>query len=103
MLAARLAEDPGRRVLLLEAGPDHGAADTPAGISGHSFLAACAEPGRDWPDLVAIQAEGQQPTTYLRGRGVGGSWAVNAMVALRGIPADYDRWAGELGCEGWSC
>ena len=102
VLAARLAERPDLRVLLLEAGPEHTGADTPAGISGPSFLAACAEPGRGWPELVATHAEGQPPATYLRGRGVGGSSAVNAMVALRGIPADYDRWADELGCTGWS-
>ena len=87
---------------MLETGPDHRRADTPAGISGPDFWAACAEPGRVFGDLVAVHHPGQPAAPYLRGRGVGGSSAVNAMVALRGIPEDYDRWAGELGCAGWS-
>jgi choline dehydrogenase-like flavoprotein len=102
VLAARLSEDPDRRVLLVEAGPDHAAADTPDGISGPSFWAACTEPGRVWPELVAVHRDGQEPAPYLRGRGAGGSSAVNAMVALRGMPGDHDRWAGELGCAGWA-
>jgi choline dehydrogenase-like flavoprotein len=101
VLAARLAEDPARRVLLLEAGPDHTSAETPASIRGLNFLAALGEPGRLWPDLVATRTSGQVPSLYPRGRGVGGSSAVNGLVALRGTPEDYDRWAGPLGCPGW--
>jgi 5-(hydroxymethyl)furfural/furfural oxidase len=101
-VASRLSEDPDRRVLLLEAGPDHRSGDTPAAICGPDFWQACAQPGRIYEDLVAVHSESQEPAIYLRGRGVGGSSAVNAMVALRGIPEDYDRWSGELGCDGWS-
>ena len=89
-------------VLLLEAGPDHTSAETPAGIAGLSFFDALAVPGRLWPDLVAIRKQGQPATLYPRGRGVGGSSAVNGMMAIRGTPEDYDRWARELGCPGWS-
>ena len=101
VLAARLAQDPDRRVLLLEAGPDHTSAETPISIRGLNFLAALGEPGRLWPDLVATRTSGQRPSLYPRGRGVGGSSAVNGLVALRGTPEDYDRWAGPLGCPGW--
>ena len=101
VLAARLSEHAGRRVLLLEAGPDHAAAGTPASIRGRSFLDMLAEPGRLWPHLLATRTHGQLPRQYARGRGVGGSSAVNAMVALPGEPGDYDSWEAEFGCAGW--
>jgi choline dehydrogenase-like flavoprotein len=101
VIAARLSEDPRTSVLLLEAGPDHRSADTPAGIAGVNFFSAMSTPGRLWPDLTAVRRPGQAPSMYVRGRGVGGSSAVNAMMAIRGVPEDYARWANELGCEGW--
>ena len=101
VLAARCSEDPGLSVLLLEAGPDHSSAATPAGIRGPNFLQAVMEPDRIWPALVARRAAGQLESLYARGRGAGGSSAVNAMGCIRGTADDYDRWAGELGCGGW--
>lgn len=101
VLAARLSDDPNRSVLLLEAGPDHRSADTPASIRGRSFLQAMREPGRTWAGLDAVRTSGQAPRPYVRGRGVGGSSAVNAMVALRGVPADYDDWS-RRGATGWA-
>ena len=101
VVAARLSERPDVSVTLLEAGPDHRAADTPASIAGPSFIAAKDEPGRFWPHLVARRVQGQEPRLYTRGRGVGGSSAVNAMVALPGQPADYDEWEQRYGCTGW--
>lgn len=101
VLAARLSDDPHRSVLLLEAGPDHRTADTPAAIRGRSFLQAMREPGRTWTGLDAVRTAGQAPRPYVRGRGVGGSSAVNAMVALRGVPDDYDGWS-RLGAAGWA-
>jgi choline dehydrogenase len=96
VLAARLSEDPARRVVLLEAGPDYATLDsTPVdlqdcwrmSLSGHDWgLTAEAVPGRAIP--------------YPRGRVVGGSSAVNAAIALRGVPADYDEWA-LLGNDAW--
>lgn len=100
-LAYRLSEDATRRVLLLEAGPNHTSAETPNAIRGKSLFAAVGEPGRIWPTLTAVCADDQAPTLYLRGRGVGGSSAVNAQFAIRGLPNDYDRWAAQ-GCNGWS-
>lgn len=100
VLAARIAR-PGRRVLLLEAGPDDRGAPPP-GIIGPSFHLALQEPGRQWPDLVARRTAAQAPRVYLRGRGLGGSSAVNAMLALRGVPDDYDEWGRQFGAEGWS-
>jgi len=101
VLAARLSEDPGTSLLLLEAGPDHTSAGAPAGLHSPNFFDAMMEPGRIWPDLVATRAAEQQETTYVRGLGAGGSSSVNAMAAIRGTVDDYERWAGELGCTGW--
>ena len=101
VLAARLSEDPGTSVLLLEAGPDNDSAGTPAGIRGPNFLQAVMEPDRIWPALVARRAAGQPESLYARGRGAGGSSAVNAMGCIRGTVDDYERWARELGCPGW--
>ena len=101
VLAARLSEDPRTSVLLLEAGDDHASAATPAGIAGINFFRAVQTPGRTWPGLVASITDAQQPSPYTQGMGVGGSSAVNAMGALRGVPDDYDRWERDLGCSGW--
>ena len=102
VLAARLSERPQRTVLLLEAGPDHDSSATPSSIRGPSFVAAMAEPGRLWPNLAATRTAEQAPRLYARGRGVGGSSAVNAMVGLPGEPGDYDTWEREFGCIGWA-
>ena len=101
VLAARLSEDPGTSVLLLEAGPDHTSAGAPAGLHSPNWFDAVTEPGRIWPDLVATRAAEQPERLYVRGLGAGGSSSVNAMGAIRGTADDYERWAGELGCEGW--
>jgi 5-(hydroxymethyl)furfural/furfural oxidase len=101
VLAGRLSERADRSVLLLEAGPVHDTASTPPAISGPSFLAAMAEPGRLWPELMATRTSAQGPRLYARGRGAGGSSAVNAMVGLPGEPGDYDEWERDFGCTGW--
>lgn len=102
VLASRLSQSATHQVLLLEAGPDHRSAQTPASIAGNSFLDALAEPGRMYPNLVAQRTEDGPESVYRRGRGIGGSSAVNAMIGMWGVPDDYDRWQRDLGCEGWS-
>ncbi len=101
VLADRLSSR-GLSVLVLEAGPDVAIGETPAGIDGKSFFAALEEPGRRWPDLVAQRVEGQDRREYGRGRGVGGSSAVNAMIGLWGEVEDYDSWERDFVCIGWS-
>ena len=59
-------------------------------------------PGRIYPDLMARRVAGQPERPYLRGRGVGGSSAVNAMVGLWGEVDDYDAWERDHGCIGWA-
>lgn len=96
-VVATVLVEAGRDVILLEAGPDHDRATTPSEVSGLNFLAACARPDRVWGDLDGRRTPTQKPRRYLRGRGVGGSSAINAMVALWGAPTDYDDWG-----SGWS-
>jgi 5-(hydroxymethyl)furfural/furfural oxidase len=98
VLASRLTEDPDVRVLLLEAGPDLRSAQTP---DGFRFRDADNDPAHNpefwWPGLTAQRQPGQEPSVYLQGRGTGGSSAVNALCAIRGVPDDYDQWPA-----GWS-
>lgn len=105
VLASRLSEDPGREVLLVEAGPDHVDAEgrvlEPAEVTGLSFFEACGVRGRLYEDLWAVPVDGGARRPYGRGRGVGGSSSVNAMVALSGVDEDYDTWERDHGCEGW--
>src|SRR4051812_27893360 len=82
-VAARLSEDPGRAVTLIEAGPEHersGRAVPPNSLSGPNFFDALGTRGRTYGDLVASRTDGDLPRPYQRGRGVGGSSSVNAMV-----------------------
>jgi choline dehydrogenase-like flavoprotein len=97
VIASRLSEDSTRRVLLLEAGPDYPSiAETPASVlAGHrpdSF-------SHDW-GFTAEMVPGRR-TEYPRGKLTGGSSAINAALAARGHPADYDEWA-TLGNPEWS-
>ena len=97
VLAARLSQDPARRVLLLEAGPDYPTLEsTPADLQDGWHMSLRAH---DW-GLTAEAAAGRV-IPYPRGRVIGGSSAVNATIALRGAPADYDEWAA-LGNDEWS-
>lgn len=100
VLADRLSAR-GLRVLLVEAGSDLRSSSMPAAISGESFFGAIAEPGRVWPGLRASRTAEQARSHYLRGRGVGGSSAVNAMIGLWGEVDDYDSWERDHGCVGW--
>ncbi|MFM8381616.1 MAG: FAD-dependent oxidoreductase, partial [Actinomycetota bacterium] len=98
VLADRLSAR-GTRVTVLEAGPDPG--DRTA-VHGSSFFDAIAEPDLLWPDLIARRTPFQEPRQYGRGRGLGGSSLVNAMVGLWGEVEDYDAWERDHGCTGWS-
>lgn len=102
-LAGRLSEDSAKSVLLLEAGPDYRAADAPTAMRSANFLGLGAEQFQQfwWSDTAAQVTAAQERTPYARGRGLGGTSAVNAMVAIRGLPEDFDNWA-EQGCSGWS-
>lgn len=102
IVAARLSEEPRNEVLLLEGGPDRHTANREQGVTSLNWIAALGETQAFWPDIQATRQEGDPRRQYMRGRGVGGSGAVNAMLCLPGVPTDYNRWAHDLGCDGWS-
>ena len=99
VVAARLAEDPGTRVLLLEAGPDASAVDEVTVPAAYSRLFRSRY---DWNYVTLPQerADGR-PVYWPRGKVLGGSSAMNAMIYIRGNRADYDTWRDEYGCAGW--
>jgi 5-(hydroxymethyl)furfural/furfural oxidase len=102
-LAGRLSEA-GRSVLLIEAGPDMPPGREPASVRD-AFPHAAGEPAYFWPDLIAEigVARGTAPPLsgrHLQARIVGGGSSIHGMLALRGLPADYDEWR-ECGAEGW--
>lgn len=102
MLAARLSEDPDRDVVLLESGPDLSAGSVPPEIDGVNFLATADLSDRQDPDMTATRVTGGLSTPYRRGRGVGGSSAINAMVALRGDATLYRSWGWDDVEEAWA-
>jgi len=99
VLAARLSEDPLVRVCLVEAGP----ADRSALIHCPGGLALLARTGKfNWNfETVPQPGLGGRRGWQPRGKVLGGSSSVNAMIYLRGAREDYDGWAAE-GNPGWS-
>ncbi|WP_449281687.1 GMC family oxidoreductase [Leucobacter sp.] len=97
--AARLTEDPDRTVILLEAGGDRG--HDPE-LQSLNWMDALAHRDVFYPDLFATKVQGGESRLYQRGRGVGGSASTNAMLALPGLPQDYDDYAERYGLAEWS-
>jgi choline dehydrogenase len=98
VLAARLSEDPDVNVALLEAGGGDSRAEIAMPIAFPMLLKSSV----DW-DLLGEEEPGLGGRRlYLpRGKVVGGSGSINAMIYIRGNRADYDEWAAG-GAEGWS-
>jgi choline dehydrogenase-like flavoprotein len=100
-VAARLADAPGRpSVFLVETGPA-----TPSWLSRVPMGIAALVPLRGrhnyaYQTVPQPQLDGRRGYVP-RGRGVGGSSLINAMICTRGQPQDYDGWAAS-GCAGWS-
>jgi len=99
VLANRLSADPGKRVLILEAGGNDNWIwfHIPVG-----YLFAIGNPRSDW----CFKTEPEpglngRSLNYPRGKVIGGSSAINAMIYMRGQAADYDHWR-QLGLAGWA-
>lgn len=96
MIASRLSEDDRRQVLLLEAG------------SGQPLEAMAIPPAwptliqssADWGDVTVEQLATGRAMLLSRGRGLGGSSAINGMAFTRGHRSSYDAWV-TAGAEGW--
>ncbi len=98
VLANRLSADPATRVLVLEAGgPDNWIwFHIPVG-----YLFAIGNPRSDWMFKTEPEAGlNGRSLNYPRGKVIGGSSAINAMIYMRGQAADYDHWR-QLGLSGW--
>ena len=99
VVAGRLAAETDARVLLLEAGSANNnlLVTMPKGIAKlvqkEQFSWAYQVGGERLPD--------QPPETWVRGKGLGGSSAINGMIWSRGQPEDFESWEA-LGCEGWN-
>ncbi|MCB9662994.1 MAG: GMC family oxidoreductase N-terminal domain-containing protein [Alphaproteobacteria bacterium] len=103
VLAARLSEDPARRVLLLEAGgSDRSMILRKPGMVSVIHTVPQVKQRFDWGYKTDGQAHMDgRVIPYTRGKVLGGSSAINGMVFVRGHRAIYDGWAAE-GCEGWA-
>ncbi|MFC7400549.1 GMC family oxidoreductase [Chelatococcus sp. GCM10030263] len=99
VMAARLSEDPDVSVLLLEAGPR----DTDAYIHMPvGFFKMTGGPLTWGFETAPGKTIGGRTMIYPQGRVLGGGSSINAQVFTRGCPEDYDAWAKEEGCTGWS-
>ena len=98
IVANRLSANPANRVLILEAGGSDNWIwfHIPVG-----YLFAIGNPRSDWMFRTEPEAGlNGRSLAYPRGKVIGGSSAINAMISMRGQAADYDHWR-QLGLKGW--
>ena len=99
VLAARLSEIAEAKILLLEAGPR----DTDPYIHMPvGFFKMTGGPLTWGYKTAPLKHANNRETLYPQARVLGGGSSINAEVFTRGCPEDYDGWAAELGCAGWS-
>jgi 5-(hydroxymethyl)furfural/furfural oxidase len=107
VLAARLSEDTDKVVVLVEAGRDLRTETMPDNIKSRYPGLAYLDKQNVWGSLAATMSAAptskpnRAPRGYEQARVLGGGSVINAMVANRGAPDDYDEW-GRLGAEGWN-
>lgn len=96
VLANRLSADPERKVLLLEAGGEQ-----PINAKIPSDWVTLFNTSADWGYYTVAQpgCRGRR-IFWPRGKMIGGSGAMNAMIYIRGLPSDFDAWEA-MGCKGW--
>lgn len=103
VLASRLSAS-GERVLLLEAGPDTPPGEIPEDVAD-LYPRSYSNPSYTWPGLAAdLGPIGARPGTaspFAQARIMGGGSSIMGMIALRGVPDDYDAWR-DGGLAGWA-
>jgi choline dehydrogenase len=98
VLAARLSADSSVSVLLLEAGP----ADDASEIKAPAALGRLFQSAYDWNYTTVPQHRAAGRSIYWpRGKVLGGSSSMNAMIYIRGNRHDFQSWRDEHGCTGW--
>ncbi len=98
VLANRLSADPSRSVLLLEAGGSH----RHPNVHIPAAFPKLFKSKRDWDYMTEPEPALKGRSVFIpRGKMLGGSSSMNAMIYIRGRRRDYDGWA-EAGCDGWS-
>ncbi|MFC4508314.1 MULTISPECIES: GMC family oxidoreductase [Streptomyces] len=97
VLADRLSLDENVRVLLLEAG----SSTLPGAVAHPPAWPSLAASEAGWGDTTVPQRASGAPIALPRGKGLGGSTAINAMVFARGHRTSYDSW-GDHGAKGWT-
>ncbi len=98
VLAARLSADPSVSVLLLEAGPDDDADE----IRAPAAINRLFQTTYDWNYTTVPQRRAAGRAIYWpRGKVLGGSSSINAMVYIRGSRYDFQTWRDDYDCTGW--
>ncbi len=107
-LANRLSTNGNRNVLLIEAGRDFGPGAEPADVLDSYPMAAAFNPAYHWTRLqagfsaaIGNRPQDSYPKRFMeQARIMGGGSSINAQLANRGGPGDYDEWQA-LGADGW--
>jgi choline dehydrogenase-like flavoprotein len=99
VMAARLSEVPEARVLMIEAGPR----DTDPYIHMPvGFFKMTGGPLTWGYQTTPLAHANNRTAVYPQARVLGGGSSINAEIYTRGCPEDYDHWAENMGCKGWS-
>ncbi|MDF2371930.1 MAG: GMC family oxidoreductase N-terminal domain-containing protein [Rhizobiaceae bacterium] len=107
VLANRLSADVGKRVLLIEAGQDTPPGAVPTDILDSYPHRAYYNPKYHWQGLRVANGAKRAGSAnagdkaYEQGRIMGGSSSINGMMAIRGLPTDFEEWQ-EQGAQGWT-
>ncbi len=107
VLAERLSEDSHRRVVLVEGGQDTQPGNVPDDVLDPYPHRAYYNPRYHWSNLKArlgtfpAGARSSAQRKYEQGRIMGGTSSINGMMAIRGLPSDFEAWSRD-GADGWS-